>query len=111
VRNPRQVVQITKGVDLIFHLAANANGTISVNDRRFDFETNAVGTFDVLDAAFHAQVKKLVYISSASVYGRPQYFPIDEKHPTRPFIPYGASKSVGEIYATRFSKHTICQRS
>jgi len=54
VRNPRQVVQITKGVDLIFHLAANANGTISVNDRRFDFETNAGGTFDVLDAAFHA---------------------------------------------------------
>jgi len=102
VRNPRQVIQTTKGVDLIFHLAANANGTVSVNDPRFDFETNAVGTFNVLDAALHAQVKRLVYISSASVYGRPQYFPIDEKHPTKPFIPYGASKLVGEIYCNSF---------
>ena len=104
VRIPRQVIQATKGVDLIFHLAANANGTISVDDPRFDFETNAVGTFNVLDAALHARVKKLVYVSSASVYGRPQYFPIDEKHPTKPFIPYGASKLAGEIYCNSFFK-------
>jgi UDP-glucose 4-epimerase len=104
VRNPGQVVKATKGVDLIFHLAANANGTVSVNDPRFDFETNAVGTFNVLDAALHAQVKKLVHVSSASVYGRPQYFPIDEKHPTKPFIPYGASKLVGEMYCNSFFK-------
>jgi UDP-glucose 4-epimerase len=104
VRNLRQVIQTTKGVDLIFHLAANANGTVSVNDPRFDFETNAVGTFNVLDAALHARVKRLVYVSSASVYGRPQYFPIDEKHPTKPFIPYGASKLVGEIYCNSFFK-------
>lgn len=104
VRDPRQVIQTTKGVDLIFHLAANANGTVSVNDPRFDFETNVVGTFNVLEAALHAQIKKLVYVSSASVYGRPQYFPIDEKHPTKPFIPYGASKLVGETYCNSFFK-------
>jgi len=102
VRNPRQVSEAAKDVDLIFHLAANANGTISVKDPRFDFETNAVGTFNVLDAAVHAKVKRLVYVSSASVYGKPQYFPIDEKHPTKPFIPYGASKLVGEIYCNSF---------
>ena len=73
VRNLRQVIQTTKGVDLIFHLAANANGTVSVNDPRFDFETNAVGTFNVLDAALHARVKRLVYVSSASVYGTPVF--------------------------------------
>jgi len=102
VRNPRQVIKATEGADLIFHLVANANGTVSVNDPRFDFETNAGGTFNVLDAARHAQAKKIVYISSASVYGKPQYFPIDEKHPTKPFVPYGASKLVGEIYCNSF---------
>lgn len=102
VRKSRQVAKATSGADLIFHLSANANGTVSVNDPRFDFETNAIGTFNVLDAARHAQVKKIVYISSASVYGKPQYFPVDEKHPTKPFIPYGASKLVGEIYCNSF---------
>lgn len=102
VRNPGQVFKAAKDVDLIFHVAANANGSLSVSDPRFDFETNAVGTFNVLEKALQAQAKKVVYVSSASVYGRPQYFPIDEKHPTKPFIPYGASKLVGEIYCNAF---------
>lgn len=102
VRNPRQIIEAAKNADLVFHLAANANGTISVNDPQFDFETNAVGTFNVLDAALHAKVKRLLYVSSASIYGKPQCFPIDEGHPAKPFIPYGASKLVGEIYCNSF---------
>ena len=100
--NPRQVAEAVKGTTLIFHAAANANGTVSVNDPRFDFESNAYGTFNVLDAALHAGIKKFVYISSASVYGIPRRFPIGEDHPTTPFIPYGASKLVGEIYCHSF---------
>lgn len=102
LRNPRQVVKAIKDVDLIFHLAANASGTVSVNNPRFDFEVNAGGTFNILDAALKAKVKRLVYISSASVYGKPRRFPIDEKHPTKPFIPYGASKLMGEICCNSF---------
>ena len=102
VRNPEQIAEAAKGADLIFHLAANANGTVSINDPRLDFETNALGTFNVLDGALKAWVRKFVYLSSASVYGTPQRFPMGEDHPTKPFVPYGASKLAGEICCRSF---------
>jgi len=102
VRDAKKVVQAAEGAELIFHLAANANGTRSVLDPRFDFETNALGTFNVLEAARSAGVQRLVYVSSASVYGKPKGFPIDEEHPTRPFVPYGASKLSGELCCLAF---------
>ncbi len=102
IRYPEQLVQAVKDIDLIFHTAANSNGSLSIENPRFDFETNAVGTFNVLEAASRANVKKLVYMSSASVYGIPQYTPMDELHPTRPFVHYGASKLMGELSAFSF---------
>lgn len=102
VRSLRQAMEAAKGIDLVFHVAANASGTVSVNDPRFDFESNASGTFNVLEAALQTGVKKFVYVSSASVYGVPQSFPVREDHPTDPFIPYGASKLAGEIYCSSF---------
>lgn len=102
MRDARQVMEAAKGAELIFHVAANASGTISINDPRFDFETNVVGTFNILEAALIAGTERFVYVSSASVYGRPQRFPIDEQHPTRPFVPYGASKLMGELCCLSF---------
>ncbi len=102
VRNHRQIIEMARGADLVFHLAANASGTISVNDPRFDFETNAMGTYNTLEATLSMGAKRFVYVSSASVYGRPQQFPIDEQHPTRPFVPYGASKLAGELCCLAF---------
>ncbi len=104
VRKPEQVVQATEGADLVFHLAANASGTISVNNPRLDFESNVCGTFNVLDAALQVGVKRFVYVSSASVYGIPQRFPIGEEHPTNPFVPYGASKLASEVCCRSFSR-------
>ncbi len=102
IRDLQQVTRAAQGAELIFHAAANANGTLSIENPRFDFETNALGTFNVLEAALRARVKKVVYLSSASVYGRPQQVPINEEHPTDPFVPYGASKLCGEIYCRVF---------
>ena len=102
VRDAQQITEAARGTDLIFHIAANASGTISVNDPRFDFETNALGTFNVLEAALKAEVKRFVYQSSASVYSKPQRFPMGEDHPTRPFMPYGTSKLTGEICCRSF---------
>ncbi|MFQ6671869.1 MAG: NAD-dependent epimerase/dehydratase family protein [Candidatus Tectimicrobiota bacterium] len=102
VRAPRAVLEAAKGAELIFHVAANANGTISILDSRYDFETNALGTFNVLEAALFTGIKRFVYVSSASVYGIPRRFPIDEHHPTRPFVPYGASKRAGEVCCLSF---------
>ena len=102
VRDQAQVAESMKGADLVFHLAANANGTRSIDDPRFDFETNAMGTFNVAEAALEAGVNKFVYMSSASVYGTPRHFPMGEDHPTRPFVPYGASKLAAETLCRAF---------
>ncbi|MHA1797898.1 MAG: SDR family NAD(P)-dependent oxidoreductase [Candidatus Helarchaeota archaeon] len=84
--------------DYIFHLAANASVPTSVDNPRLDFNANAFGTFNLLEASIDRSVKKIVYASSAAVYGEPQYTPIDEKHPLCPISPYGASKLAGEAY-------------
>jgi nucleoside-diphosphate-sugar epimerase len=104
VRDPRQITRAAQGTELLFHVAANASGTLSVENPRFDFETNALGTFNVLEAALRVGAGKVVYVSSASVYGRPQRVPIDEEHPANPFVPYGASKLCGEVYCRVFSR-------
>ncbi len=97
ITDPNQVTRASAGAELVFHVAANSSGTLSVMNPRFDFETNAVGTFNVLEAALTVGARRFVYVSSASVYGAPQRFPMDEGHPTRPFVPYGASKLAGEV--------------
>ena len=109
VRDRAQVAESMKGADLVFHLAANANGTRSIDDPRFDFETNAMGTFNVAEAALEAGVKKLVYMSSASVYGTPQHFPMGEDHPTKPFV-YVANNGSDEIVEVDLEKWEIVRR-
>ena len=96
IRDTEQIRHAMDGVEVVFHTAANANGSLSVREPRFDFTNNTCGSFNVLEASIQAGAKRLVYMSSASVYGRPQRFPMDELHPTRPFVPYGASKLAGE---------------
>lgn len=97
IRDSDAVAKAVDGIDMVFHLAANANGTLSVIDPRLDFESNAVGTFSLAETLLDSNIRRLVYVSSASVYGRPQHFPMDEDHQTRPFVPYGASKLSGEV--------------
>jgi UDP-glucose 4-epimerase len=88
----RRISQIVKENQIIFHLAANADVPRSVNDPKYDFDTNVVGSFNLLKSAVDAKIEKFIFASSAAVYGNPVYTPIDEKHPTNPISPYGASK-------------------
>ncbi|MFA4701982.1 SDR family NAD(P)-dependent oxidoreductase [Pyrococcus kukulkanii] len=98
VRDYQRIKEILEShsVEVVFHLAANANVPYSVKHPEYDFETNAVGTFNILKASLDTDVKKVIYASSAAVYGEPEYTPIDEKHPLNPISPYGASKLAGE---------------
>jgi UDP-glucose 4-epimerase len=96
VREAGPVREAVSGQDTVFHLAANASVPASVRDPRYDFETNVAGTFNVLEAARDAGVRRVVYASSAAVYGPPDYVPTDETHPLRPSSPYGLSKLQGE---------------
>ncbi|GAA3797822.1 GDP-mannose 4,6-dehydratase [Streptomyces coacervatus] len=86
---------------LVFHLAGNPSGTVSVVNPRLDFETNALGTFNVCEAVRDTGCR-LVYLSSAMTYGKPQAFPIAEDHPVAPYYPYAASKLSGEYTVKAF---------
>ncbi len=97
LRRSTSLAEAVEGAELVFHLAGNASGTTSIIDPRFDFETNALGSFNLAEALLLAGVRRVVYLSTASVYGRPRSVPMSEEHPTRPFLPYGASKLAGEL--------------
>ena len=96
IRDFEALRNVMDGVEIVFHLAANANVPYSVEDPKYDFESNALGTFNVLKLSLDLGVEKVIYASSAAVYGEPVYVPIDEKHPLNPISPYGASKLAGE---------------
>lgn len=103
-RDKGLVDKVVKRADIIFHIAANASVPNSVENPRYDFETNTLGTFNLLEASIISQVEKFIYASSAAVYGNPVYTPIDEKHPLNPISPYGASKLAAERMGFAFNE-------
>ena len=83
--------------DLIYHLAAQVVVPYSMENPMEDFETNAKGTLAVLEKA-RKDDAKLVFASSAAVYGNPTQLPTSEDYGFHPFSCYGLSKVVGEEY-------------
>lgn len=83
---------------LIYHLAAQVSTAASSRDASGDAEINIIGTVNVLEAAVRNNVQKVIYTSSAAVYGFPEYLPIDEKHPLSMLSCYGVSKASAEKY-------------
>jgi UDP-glucose 4-epimerase len=93
-----------ENVDYVFHNAAQAGVMASVKNPAKTHEVNATGTLNVLEAAVNSRVKKVINASSSSVYGKVSYLPFDEKHPTIPVSPYGASKLAAEHYCRVFNE-------
>ncbi len=87
---------------IVFHLAAQSNVMGAVENLDYSFNTNVVGTFNVLKAAREAGVRRLIFTSSREAYGEAQYLPVDEKHPLNSKNTYGASKVAGEKYCQVF---------
>jgi UDP-glucose 4-epimerase len=102
VTNYSQVREDVRGKELVFHLAASATtkeSSMGWNDPLFDYRVNALGTLHLLRAAAELVDRpRIVYASSAAVYGIPERVPVDESHATRPISPYGVSKLAGENY-------------
>ena len=121
VRNPELIQEAAKEMDVIVHLAAQVAVTTSVTDPRNDFEINAQGTFNVLEAARLSGRKPVViYASTNKVYGEMLDVPIAES-PTRwhyadlPYgcsedqpldfhSPYGCSKGAGDQYVRDYAR-------
>ena len=91
-----------KDVDYVFHLAAM--WLLHCKDfPRTAFDVNIQGTFNVLEASVNNNIKKLIYSSSASVYGDAAEVPMTEEHPFNNKNFYGATKIAGEAMATAYN--------
>jgi len=84
--------EVTRDVDVIFHLAAQIHVDRSYIEPRLTYEINVMGTQNILEIARLYDAKRIIYTSTSEVYGSAQYAPIDEKHPLNAPHPYGASK-------------------
>jgi nucleoside-diphosphate-sugar epimerase len=96
IAEPKSLKGICDGIDTVYHLAAISNVVRSVQDPITTLNTNTLGTYSLLEESRQSGVKKFIYISSAHVYGAPQYLPVDEAHPVVPREPYAASKIASE---------------
>jgi UDP-glucose 4-epimerase len=126
---PAVVVDITalddlhkafEGVDEVIHVAG-IDGHVEAPQEVF-FETNVLGTWNVLQAAVEHGIRKVIVTSSTSATGlnfgpacrKPDYFPIDEEHPLYPLDAYGLSKQINEVTAASFGRRpgmqVICIR-
>lgn len=104
IRNKSLVNRLVPKFDLIFHLAANASVPNSVDDPKYDFETNVIGTFNLLNASVGSKLRRFVFASSAAVYGVSSAAPLAEDYPPKPVSPYGSSKLCGEILGLSFKQ-------
>ncbi|MEM3154431.1 MAG: SDR family oxidoreductase [Candidatus Woesearchaeota archaeon] len=93
-----------QGQEFVFHLAAIASVPYSVQNPLETHEVNATGTLKVLLAARDAKVKRVVYSSSAAVYGDEPTLPKTENSPLKPQTPYALTKLAGEQYMVIFNK-------
>ncbi len=92
-----------RGVDVVFHMAAQSSVPDSTEDPVRDFEINVQGTLNVLEYARKAKVEEVIFASSSTVYGEARALPTPEEHQFLPISNYGASKAAAEVYCTSYS--------
>ena len=99
----RLLREILSGVDYVFHLAAIASVPKSIDDPIASHDVNATGTLNVLLAARQNKVKKVIFASSAAVYGDVATLPVTEETVPHPLSPYAANKLAADYYCQVFS--------
>jgi NAD dependent epimerase/dehydratase len=102
VRDPHYCEQITKKVDIVFHLAAIIAIPYSYIAPDSYVDTNVKGTLNICQAALENGCERIIHTSTSEVYGSARYVPIDEKHPLQPQSPYSASKVGADAIALSF---------
>lgn len=102
IRSYERVHAAVSGCDVVFHQAALPSVPRSIQDPLTSNETNVTGTLNLLLAARDANVRRVVYASSSSVYGAAAGEVKREDMPVAPLSPYGVAKFAGEAYCRSF---------
>lgn len=82
--------------DAVIHFAALADVADSIKNPKLYYETNVSKMLVLINSMIQNNVTKIIFSSSAAIFGEPEYIPIDEKHTKDPINPYGHTKFVGE---------------
>lgn len=99
VRDAPAMASLIKGRDFLFNLAGQTSHLDSMTDPLTDLNINAAAQLHILEACrLHNPDVKIVFASTRQLYGRPQYLPVDEKHPLNPVDVNGINKLAGEWY-------------
>lgn len=104
LKDPAVAMEAVRGVEAVFHFAANPEVRVSTTNPDIHFGENVVATFNLLEAMRKSGVRELVFASSSSVYGEPDGIPVDESAPVRPVSVYGASKAACESLIHAYSR-------
>jgi UDP-glucose 4-epimerase len=99
VRDEHSLPSLIRGQDLVFNLAGQTSHVDSLHDPYTDLEINCRAQLSILETVRHENPDaKVVFASTRQLYGRPQYLPVDERHPLSPVDPNGVNKAAGEWY-------------
>jgi UDP-glucose 4-epimerase len=104
LRDQGKLQRLLKGCDAVFHLAAQANIRLSLEDHRADMDNNLIGTLNLLDAMVSNGVRDLVFASTSAVYGEAKLMPSPEDYASFQTSLYGASKLACEAFAEAFTQ-------
>ncbi len=116
LREPESLARVfaEHEIDLVMHFAAYIEVGESVKDPSSFYTNNFFGVQELLEAMRKAKVDKIVFSSTAAVYGEPKYVPLDEVHATQPTNPYGNTKLAVERmlhdYDVAYGIRSVCLR-
>ncbi|TMF45226.1 MAG: NAD-dependent epimerase/dehydratase family protein [Chloroflexi bacterium] len=99
VRDPHAMPCLLKDKDYLFNLAGQTSHLDSMLDPQTDLAINATAQLSILEACRKVNASiKIVFASTRQLYGKPEYLPVDERHPIRPVDINGINKLAGEWY-------------
>lgn len=105
VRDPHAMACLVKSRDYLFNLAGQTSHLDSMTDPLTDLEINTASQLYILEACRKNNPDvKVIFASTRQLYGKPQYLPVDEKHPIQPVDVNGINKLAGEWYHLLYSR-------
>ena len=105
VRDWPRLPRLVRGQDFLFNLAGQTSHMDSMSDPQTDLDINGRAQLAILEACrLHNPAIRIVFASTRQIYGRPDYLPVDEKHPLRPVDVNGINKIAGEAFHLLYSR-------